>query len=630
MPNNPIEKNLTDSLEILKSAPDLYLILNPQFDIVEVSDAYLHATMVKREDILGRGIFEVFPDNPNDPSATGVKNLRASLERVLKEKIADTMAVQKYDIRRPLEEGGDFEERYWSPINSPVLGKDNQVKYIIHRVEDVTKFIQLKKLHMEEQKVTEELRTHLGEMESEIFKRAQEIQEANKQLRSANNELEHLAYFDTLTGLANRKQLNEAIKKALSLASDGQWKVAVMFLDLDQFKLINDTLGHKVGDQLLQVIAKRLSGETQAHDVVARLGGDEFVILLNKIKNPIDVEKIAIRTLQKIKEPIVIDNHKLFISGSIGISLYPENGEDEHILLKHADIAMYAAKQLGRNSYQFCTLEMINYIHKKMILENELRDALQENKFILYYQPQIDLTTGKLSGVEALLRLLRPDGSLLLPKEFIPLTEETGLIVAIGEWVLVTACTQYKQWEKILHQDPTFKDHPLKLGINFSARQLKEPGFLEMIQNRLEKTQFSPANLEFEITEDPIISDIESSAKMLQQLKKMGIHIALDDFGVGYSSLNYLREFHIDTLKIDQSLIHRVPFDKADSQIISSIIKMAHAMQIIVIAEGVETKEQTQFLIEHQCDKAQSHYFSKPLSSEEMTKLLLEKKHWVV
>jgi diguanylate cyclase (GGDEF)-like protein len=621
------KKQLTDFKAVLQAAPDLYLILNSKFDIIEVSEAYLRATKVKRKDILGQGIFDVFPDNPNDPTATGAKNLRASLERVLKSKIPDTMAVQKYDIRRPKSEGGGFEEHYWSPLNSPILGKNKKVKYIIHRVEDVTEFIRLQKSRETQQKMADMLRSHVGEMEREIYRRAQEIQETNKQLRLVNDELEHIAFFDTLTKLPNRKQLMKRIKQSLALAKHHHWKIAVLFLDLDHFKKINDTLGHKIGDQLLQIVSQRLCQILKEEDIAARLGGDEFIIMLDKLSNCQDAANIAERILNSLKKPIKIDNHILFVSGSIGISFFPENGEDEISLLKHADIAMYYAKETGRNAYQFCTPDMIKNIQKKINLEQELREALKNDKFILHYQPQVDLKTGKITGVEALLRLTRSDGSLLLPNEFITLAEETGLIVPIGEHVFYTACKNYKDWEKQFLKENGF---PLKLAVNFSARQLKEPNFLTMLQKIMKKTNFDPKNLEFEITEHPIIGDINASAQILKKLKSIGVHVALDDFGLGYSSLNYLRQFEIDTLKMEKSLVANVPNDKTDSEIVTSIIDMAHAMKIAVIAEGVEHKEQIEFLISQNCDKVQSYYFSEPLSFSSVTELLRKNVSWQV
>lgn len=610
-----------DALAILRSAPDLYLILNPEFKIIEVSDSYLKATMVQRKEILNRVIFDVFPDNPDDPTANGVKNLKASLESVLKNKVAHTMSIQKYDIQRPKSHGGGFEERYWSPRNSPILDEDGNIRYIVHRVEDITDFIRLKKIGFKQQKLTHELKERTDKMEIEIYQRAKEIHEANQQLQVANAKLEKIAHIDILTDLANRKYLTLELTKNLMLAKQNKHKIALMFIDLDQFKLINDTLGHRVGDLLLKIIAQRLTTTVQTKDVVARLGGDEFVILLNDIKDAKDIDQIAQRVLSRIKEPIQIENHKLFVSGSIGISVYPDSGEDEITLLQNADIAMYFAKQSGRNNFQFCTAEMIRFIQKKMDCETELRHALADNKFILYYQPQIDLQSGEITGIETLVRLQRENGKTALPGEFMTIAEESGLIVPIGEWILRNACEQYKHWQ--LNDKSN-----IRLAVNYSPRQLREPDFLQKTFNILKETKMNTHQIEFEVTERPIIQNMATCAKILRDLKNAGVRLALDDFGVGYSSLNYLRQFNFDTLKIDRSLLQNIPADDTDSEIIASIINMAHAMQIEVIAEGIETPEQTRFLRTHFCDKIQGNYFSTPLSADEMTKLLLEKKNW--
>lgn len=594
--------------DILRATPDLYLILDTQFYILDVSNAYLKATMVRREDIIGRNVFEVFPDNPNDPKANGSKNLRASLEKVLKNKKPHTMSIQKYDIRKPKEEGGEFEVRYWSPINTPILDKNNKVSCIIHRVEDITDYIYI-------QKARKNLQSHLNQMEVEIYNRSVEIHETNKQLEEANAELKHLVYFDGLTGLANRKYLSQQVEVLLNSSTEN--KLAFLFLDLDKLKQVNDTLGHKVGDQLLQVVAKRLKGQVQSTDIISRLSGDEFVIVLKNIKDKYDIEKIANRILRKIADPIAIDQHRLHISASIGISVFPDDAHDEITLLKHADIAMYQAKQKANGSYQFCTTQMIHDVHQKVIVENNLRTALVNQQFEIYYQPQMDLKTGKISGLEALLRLKDQHGSIVLPSHFLSVAEESGLIVPIGDWVIKTACEQFKIWEE---KFPHFNN--IKLGINLSPRQIQEANFVQRIKSILDNLSFQYSNLEFEITETPILKNIENSTQILKQLKKLGIKIALDDFGIGYSSLKYLRQFNIDTLKIDPSLMKNVPLDEVSTEILLSIMKMAHVMNIDVIVEGVENEDQILFLKNHHCDKIQSYFVSHPLKTDEVAGFL--------
>ncbi|MDX1836809.1 GGDEF domain-containing protein [Legionella taurinensis] len=1042
-------KEPLDFKVLFESTPDLYLVLNNALHIIAASDAYLKATLVTREQILGRYIFDVFPDNPNEPSPTGVNNLRASLQRVLQTKSPDTMAVQKYDIRIPETEGDAFEERYWSPMNVPVVNQDNELLYIIHRVKDVTEFIHLQQAGTEQNKLTEELRSRTERMQMEIFLRAQEIQEANKQLRAAikeleqkktqqevlyrqlkelnqlktqffanmshelrtplslilgplekmkkdpslplsmhkpmeiisnnahillkhvndllniakldagkmvlnyqeinlaklvrviaenfnslaedkgihfnvqsppiliaeidaekvqhillnllsnafkfvpahglivckvthddhkaiisvcdngpgipkelyeviferfsqveggetrkhggtglglaivkdfvelqkgkvfvkeskaggaefivelplsapagvsvgrasldsydpaldemskstvlslkpvakptetaevqinmtekptvlvvednidmnrfiaevlstdfhvipatdglegfnkavahkpdlilsdammprmsgeelienlrqrvdladtpvilltakndeefrlkllrsgvqdyitkpfaaeelkarinnlinlrmarnkleqkNIELEQIAYYDPLTGLANRQQLLSSMKDWLSNTA-GQTKLAVLFLDLDRFKLINDALGHKIGDMLLQIIAKRISNVIQAGDIATRLGGDEFIIMLKRVTDSVGATKVAKRILRKLNEPVTIEEHKLFVTGSIGISIWPDDGTDEQALIKHADIAMYCAKKAGRNNYQFFNYDMVHRLQDKLDIENLLREALEQDKLILHYQPQYDLRTGRMVSIEALLRLPSHDGGILYPNQFLPVAEETGLIKPVGERAFELACMEYRQF---LHSIKKY-NHPIKLAVNFSSQQLEEYDFIQTVQNIIQKTQVAAKQLEFEITENSLIRSMENSERIILQLKEMGVSITLDDFGVGFSSLNYLRQLPLDTLKLDPTLIKNVPGDKVDSDIVSSIINLSHAIGLSVVAECVEAEHQIQFLNQHQCDKVQGFYFSKPVAIGAVIKLLEDKSPWTV
>ncbi|MHB1949197.1 MAG: two-component system response regulator, partial [Gammaproteobacteria bacterium] len=414
---------------------------------------------------------------------------------------------------------------------------------------------------------------------------------------------EEKSRYDALTGLASRKFLTEQIKQILAEDHTSSQEMAILFLDIDQFKFVNNRLGYAIGDQILQIVAKRLKNEIKSNDIVSRIGGDEFAIVLRDI-NQSDVRKIADRILKNLAKPIIIDKHELVLSNCIGISLFPSNGKDEVTLFKNADIAMHYAKHTGRNNIQFCTSQMVSTVQHEVCMKNYLHDALHLNKFFIFYQPQIDIKSGTIIGIEALLRLQGANGNMILPEKFISIADETGLIVPIGEWLLFTACAQFKSWNEILRKNVTYQNRPIKLAVNLSARQLIEDNLVESIKRILKKANFSPAQLELEITESPIIADVESSAEVLSQLKEMGISIALDDFGIGYSSLNYFRQFKIDTLKVDQSLIKNIPENKIDSEMIISIIKLAHSLEINVIAEGVETEEQMQFLIIHGCDKA--------------------------
>src|SRR5579883_1464661 len=406
----------------------------------------------------------------------------------------------------------------------------------------------------------------------------------------------------------NIQALNE-LKQSIETAKQHQDKIALFVLDLDLFKTINATLGYEIGNEILQNVADRLKATAPVNSKIIRLEGDEFLIILPTKQDFFYLSQLAKQILIKIREAILTNHQELYITASMGISLYPEHGKDEQILLHHADMALYKAKQQsGRNNYQFYSVEVENNLKNKLALESELHAAIKHNSFILHYQPQIDLKTHQISGIETLLRLKRSDNSLLLPEEFIDAAEETGLIVPISEWILNTAFTQYQKW----------KLKSSTLAVNISARLLKEPDFLQMVEQALKNSELDHHVIKFEILENPIIKDIEGSVKIFQHLKEIGIHIAIDDFGIGYSSMNYLRRFPIDELKIDRSLIQHILEDKTDTVIVSSIIKMAHEMGMSVVAVGVETEKQIQFLIEHECDKVQSHFFCPPLPAKDL------------
>lgn len=430
----------------------------------------------------------------------------------------------------------------------------------------------------------------------------------------AEGKLKHLAHHDALTGLANRSLLAESIKQAIEIAKEKTHSVAVLFLDLDRFKMINDTLGHDVGDLFLQVVAKRLYATLRTSDIVARIGGDEFVIIIPQISDDENVIDVAQKIINSFIDPFMVKDQEFFVTTSIGISLYPHDGQDSLTLLKNADVAMYLAKEQGGNSYQFCTPDMPIKIHEKMMMHNALRHALMDNEFLLHYQPKVDINTGKIFGVEALVRWQRKSGELVSPLDFIPLAEETGLIVELGEWVLRTACQQNKRW----HQQGFL----ISMAVNLSPRQLREGNALETIVHILKETDLAPDFLELEITEGMIMQVVEHNSQVLNALKEMGVKISIDDFGTGYSSLSYLKRFNVDRLKIDQSFIKNLPLDADNRAITSAVIAMAKTLNIQVIAEGVETKEQLEFLREHQCDEIQGYYFSRPIDAEKMTLML--------
>lgn len=436
-------------------------------------------------------------------------------------------------------------------------------------------------------------------------------------------EMEHqirfLAFHDSLTGLPNRKSFHEHLRQTLVQAKVDQHKFAIMFLDIDRFKWVNDTLGHDVGDQLLKSFAERLLNCVREGDLVARMGGDEFTILIPNIKEEQEAALIARRILQSCANPLFIQENELYITPSIGIAVYPQDGDEVQILIKKADKAMYMAKEKGKNNFQFYTANTSKDKSNKIELETDLHKALVRNEFQLYYQPKVNLKTGIIEGVEALIRWHHPKLGIISPAEFIPLAEETGLISPIGEWVLLTACKQNRTWQQELFQ-------PIKIAVNISARQFQQENFYRTIEQILNETEMEPQYLELEITESIAINHDESMLYRLKELKKLGVSISIDDFGTGYSSLNYLKKFPIDTLKVDQSFVRDITTDADDKVIIKTIIAMGHSLKLKVIAEGVETEDQLNFLKLHLCDEAQGYVFSKPLPTDEIEKVLLQKR----
>lgn len=433
--------------------------------------------------------------------------------------------------------------------------------------------------------------------------------------RQTTQRIHYLAYFDELTGLPNRALFNDRLAQAIFDANRHGRLAGLMFLDLDQFKVINDTMGHAAGDTLLKIVAERLKKSVREGDTVARMGGDEFAILLEDISQIENAARIAQKILDAFKEPCEVDQRSIFATFSIGVTLFPLDGISAAALLKNADSAMYHAKEQGRNNFQFYSAEMTTRVHERFMLEGKLRLALERQEFVLHYQPQIDIKTGKIIGAEALIRWEHPELGTVSPASFIPLAEETGLIVSIGEWVLATACTQFKSWEHGLGND-------LRLAVNCSSRQFKEAGFAARVKQLVSETGFSPSRLELEITESILIEQSNLIHDILTEFAQMGMSISIDDFGTGYSSLSYLRKFPINTLKIDRSFIHALTNEPEDGSLVKAIVAMARSMKLRVIAEGVETNEQLSFLRSENCDEAQGFLFAKPLPADEFYKLL--------
>ena len=435
------------------------------------------------------------------------------------------------------------------------------------------------------------------------------------QRKEYEQKLVHLAHYDVLTGLPNRVLFYDRLKQALAQARRNGWMTAVLFLDLDRFKNVNDTLGHVVGDELLNLASARLLGCIRTGDTVGRLGGDEFAIVLSNVAGQHDASLVAQKIMSVLIEPFILGGGEVFVTASIGITLYPTDSTDQDTLIRNADTAMYRAKDLGRNSCQFYTTEMNARALEKLSLESSLRRAIERDEFLLYYQPKVSLATGEVTGVEALLRWRHPELGLVSPGQFMPMLEETGLILSVGEWVIRNACEQVREWE-------TLGLRSVPIAVNLSARQFQAQDLSERVAVILKACDVEGRMLELELTESSLIGNTEEVVQTLGALGALGIRLSVDDFGTGYSNLNYLKRFPLDTLKIDGSFTRDVISDVDDAAITRAIITMAHYLDLSVVAEGVETEQQLQFLQAHGCDQIQGYYFSRPLPAEDCTALL--------
>jgi diguanylate cyclase (GGDEF)-like protein len=436
-----------------------------------------------------------------------------------------------------------------------------------------------------------------------------------QQRKRMEDRVNHMAFHDELTSLPNRLMLSQRLDQALSRHRRAGSQLAILFLDLDRFKVINDSLGHETGDVLLRQVADRLRTQSREGDTVARMGGDEFVVLIENYGNMADISTRAQRLVEQLSAPYVLGSNDCRVTVSIGISVFPADGSDAPSLLQAADVAMYRAKDTGRDSYLFYSAAMNVHTVERLELESDLRHALERDEFLLHYQPKVEVATGLITGVEALLRWNHPRRGLISPMEFIPLAEETGLIVAIGEWVLATACARTKAW-----QDQGLSK--LDVAVNLSARQFGDPMLLPRLTGIIRHSGLDPSSLELEITESLVMSHGESAVAVLQKLKSIGVRIAIDDFGTGYSSLAYLKRFPIDTIKVDRSFIRDIPADAGDKQITRAIIAMAHSLRLRVVAEGVETEGQLKFLRSQRCDTVQGYYVHRPLPEAEVAAVL--------
>ncbi|MEA5510578.1 EAL domain-containing protein [Crocosphaera sp. UHCC 0190] len=435
------------------------------------------------------------------------------------------------------------------------------------------------------------------------------------QRKEAEKILKYQAFHDTLTGLPNRTFFNEHLALSLGNAQRNETLMAILLLDLDGFKNINDTLGHGVGDQMLQCFAKRLQSQIRRGDLVCRWGGDEFTILLSQIKNPDEAGQFAQRLLEIFKDPVTVGKHQIYLKSSIGITIYPQDAQEQETLLKSADLALYKTKNCGRNNYQFYHPDMETQITNNFQLENSLHKAIEKEEFCLYYQPQINIRTGTIEAMEALIRWQNPELGLVTPNKFIALAEKTGLIIPIGEWVLKTACKQAQKWHSMGFP-------PFKIAVNLSAQQFQQSNLIEVVEQSLQLVGLEPKWLELEVTESTLMDNIHLACQTLEIFRDKGISISMDDFGTGYSSLGYLKQFPFQTLKIDRTFVKDINANFEDQAIISAIMTLSRGLNLRVVAEGVETKDQLNLLKILDCEAMQGFFFSRPLDSKKIALFL--------
>ena len=460
------------------------------------------------------------------------------------------------------------------------------------------------------------LRQVQGTLERRVKARTKELARANAGLeaeiaerRLADQRVVHMAHHDALTGLPNRTLLADRVGQAIARAHRSGGKLAVLFLDLDRFKNVNDSFGHAVGDMLLTAVSARLTASRREEDTVARLGGDEFIVSIPDVSDAAEAESVAARILSDLAKPFTINGHHLHADVSIGIALYPRDGDTAETLMRNADTAMYHAKESGRGNYQFFSAQLTERVSRRLSTETNLRRALERGEFTVHYQPLMNLGSGRVDGAEALLRWPQQDDRLVSPVEFVPIAEETGLIVPLGEWVLLEACAQAQAWQ-VLHPG-------LRIAVNLSARQFRQKNLIGMIEQVLGESRLHPSLLELELTEGMLMHNVEEATHILARLDEIGVRLAIDDFGTGYSSLSYLKRFPIHTLKIDRSFVRDISTDPDDAAIVTAIVAMARSLNLRVTAEGVETEEQAAFLRSLTCDQAQGFHFGRPMPAAE-------------
>ncbi|PLX85069.1 MAG: hypothetical protein C0617_05090 [Desulfuromonas sp.] len=563
------EEALKRSYEFSKTVIDS---MNDAVSIIDVSDyrlvgvnrVFLEELGMKAEEVIGKTCYEITHDR-DTPCALPDHFCP----------LMDTAAKAQYASVEHIHRGAGGRTKYVEVSTSPIVDETGRVLQVVHVSRDIT------------------------------------------DRKRAENEIQQLAYYDTLTGLPNRTLLHDHLNLTLAQADRSKEVVAILFLDLDRFKDINDTLGHPFGDKLLKSVAGRLRDAVRKSDTVARLAGDEFVMVLSGVKDAEGLPGFAQNLLQELALPHKLEGREVYSTGSIGIAFYPMDGKNVDHLLKNADTAMYVAKERGRNTYQFFSEEMNIRAMERLKLETDLRGAMKRDELFLHYQPQMELSTGKVIGMEALVRWRHPERGFVSSGTFVPLAEEAGLIVPLGEWILRTACAQAKAW-----QEQGFP--PLRLAVNISGLQFKQPNFVDLVEEVIMETGLDAGFLELELTESIIMENAAESIEVLTDLKVRGIHLSIDDFGTGYYSLSYLKNFPFDRIKIAQSFVRDITTSSDDAAIVEAIIVMGKSLDLKVIAEGVETREQLEFLFARDCNEMQGFYFSKPLAREDFTRLLQE------
>ena len=541
--------------EVIESLNEGVVIINPDFRISSINPAYTAISGYESNEVLGN-----YPINH-----TALSQGSAMFD----------------DMWNGLEEEGRWEGEFWNLRKS---GEEYAERLSV---------------------------TAITSPSGEVMQFAAIISDITKRKQDEERIL-YQANYDSLTGLPNRSLFLDRLTQAINTMSRTDKNLALLFIDLDGFKLVNDTLGHDVGDMLLKEAAKRLGTCVRTGDTVARLGGDEFTIIMPNLDDPKNAPIVAQRVLDSLGRAFLLSGHEAFVSGSIGITIYPDDAQDASDLLKNADAAMYRAKEEGKANYQFFTADMNEQVQERMVLKNGLTKALENQEFKLLYQPKLDLLSNRVTGAEALMRWESPELGLVSPVKFIPILEETGMVVEVGEWAIHTACKQHKAW---LRQGLP----PIKVAVNLSARQLRDPNFVDIVKSALKHNDLPPSAIEIEITESMLMSDATVIVAALEDLHDFGIHISMDDFGTGYSSLSYLKRFPIDTIKIDRSFVNDIHTSKDDAEIIHTIINMGHTLNRRIIAEGVEIVEQLNILKEYKCDEIQGYYFSKPLNADNFT-----------